>query len=69
MDLRAQWRRPKASRSWSDCGELTFFAGDYMSLELQAANAFITNLSESSEVDFVGRFAGEREPRHPASEL
>lgn len=27
------------SRSSSDCGELTFFAGDYMSLELQAANA------------------------------
>jgi hypothetical protein len=30
---------------------------------------FIMFASESSKVDFVGRFAGEREPRHLASEL
>lgn len=30
---------------------------------------FITYLSESSEMDFVGRFAGNHEPRHLVSEL
>jgi hypothetical protein len=30
---------------------------------------FVTYLSESSEVDLVDRFAGERTPRHLANEL